>query len=161
MLKLSQFTAGGRKPTGLLNGSSVLGPIQTGSIAPLDSTISNCKTVTTPAVVAGVLTTILSLSGRGCISFLACSSVNSSARTHRLKVTLDSVVIFDATSIPIGSTTQYCPAIGSLTQTSNSPVAMGVVPRDLDFNESLLVEYASSLSETGGTYVGYAYFPRA
>ena len=161
MLKLSQFTSGGRKPNGLLNGASLLSPMSTNLSAPLAAGNTNARSVLTPALVSGVLTTILSLSGKGCISFLACAAANGTAKTHQLKVTLDGVVIFDGTSLTNTITSVFYPAIGGLAEVVYTQLALGVVHRDLDFDESLLVQYACSVSETAGTFVAYSYFPRA
>lgn len=149
----------GIHPTGLINGAS------TASLA--DNTVllnnstrglpnSMITLAATGALSAGVLATVLSLSGRGAISFLACSGVDTTARTHRLKVTLDGVVIFDATTASTSNAGSVLAAIGFFIPSSTVNAAPIFEP--LVFNSSLLVEYASSVTETAKSIIAYRYF---
>lgn len=115
------------------------------------------KTVLSGACTAGVLKTVLSLSGSGVVSFLAASSADTTSRTHSLKVTLDGVVIFDATSTNVVATTSVVSAIGAVSQPVASYAAT-VTFEPLAFTSSLLVEYASSLTETNLSNIGYRYY---
>ena len=163
MSNASQFAnAGIPRPAGVLNGTAVLRSILTDATTngPLATDALNAKSVLTGALTANTLATVLSLSGKGAIDFLACQSWDATSRTHRMKVTLDGVVIFDATSGAVASYAKYLPVIGSLVNLSASAQSMSVVPQPLMFNTSLLVEYASSITETAKTYLSYNYYPR-
>lgn len=161
MSNAAQFF-GGRgapRPTGLLNGSSALVAVATANAKPLTfGQVPMARTVASGPTTAGVLKTILSLSGSGVISLLAVESVDATSRTHRLKVTLDGVVIFDATSAAVASVSQVLSAIGGISYIIASlPVAVSLEP--LAFSTSLLIEYACSLTETDGATIGYRYYP--
>ena len=163
MSTLLQFTGGGAPiPAGVLNGTAVLRSLVTDAATngPLTTDALNAKTVATGALTANTLATILSLTGRGTIDFLACQSVDATSRTHRMKVTLDGVVIFDATSSAFGSVARYCPVIGSVVNLSTAAAHMSVIPQTIMFNTSLLIEYASSVSETAKSYIAYNYYAR-
>lgn len=160
MSNAAQFF-GGRgapHPTGLLNGASAFKQVDNINVNSLGVGFTPVKVVLCGATTAGVLKTILSLSGSGVLSFLGLESYDTTARAHRLKVTLDGVVIFDATT---GSVTQVIysfMAIGAMTNLVTSASSV-VTFEPLAFNTSLLIEYADSLSETDGAYIGYRYYP--
>lgn len=146
------------RPTGLLNGASAFKIMNSATPDLFSAGWLIAKTVTSGSTTAGVLKTVLSLSGTGVISFLAMGSADSTSRTHRLKVTLDGVVIFDATTAATANTTFVFSAIGCVVNTAASThSAPNFEP--LSFNTSLLIEYADSLSETGGAYLAYRYYP--
>lgn len=146
------------RPTGLLNGASAFKIMDSVTPDLLPAGYVIAKTVTSGSTTAGVLKTVLSLSGSGVISFLAMASANSTSRTHRLKVTLDGVVIFDATTAATANTTFVFSAIGCVVNAvAGSYSAPNFEP--LSFNTSLLIEYADSLSETDGAYLAYRYYP--
>lgn len=155
----NSLRGGGVIPSGLLNGTSSMPVLATGLGNSLFATYppSNAKVVLSGATTAATLKTILSLSGKGCISLLAVCGADITSRTHRMKVTLDGVVIFDATSAAITVIGNFCVPIGSLIPHSNY---FTVIPENLLFNTSLLIEYAGSLSETNGASIAYRYAPR-
>lgn len=150
-------------PRGLINGSastithanygSALNAAATGI-----ATTGQTKIVLSGTQVAGVLAPVLSLSGKGAIGFLACANADATSRTHRLKVTIDSIVVWDATSPASVSMNNWLFAIGCALPFGAAQAQ--VIPDYLQFNKSLLVEYASSLSETGQTVLAYKYIPR-
>lgn len=149
---------GAPRPTGLLNGASAFKLMNSATAGLMSGGWVIAKTVTSGATTAGVLKTILSLSGTGVISFMAMMSADATSRTHRLKVTLDGVVIFDATTAVTTTTTYVFSAIGTIVNTAASThSAPNFEP--LSFNTSLLIEYADSLSETDGAYLAYRYYP--
>lgn len=159
MSNLSQFS-GGRgapRPTAALNGTSAFRQVSAISNRPLFNYSTTVKTVLSGATTADVLKTILSLSGSGVVSFLAVESVDATSRTHRLKVTLDGVVIFDATTGAIASTSAMLVAIGALSQVAASAPSI-VTFEPMAFVSSLVIEYADSLSETDGATIGYRYY---
>lgn len=150
----------GIHPTGLINGASTASLSDNMAVVLNNSTRglpnSMITLAATGALSAGVLATVLSLSGRGAISFLACSGVDTTARTHRLKVTLDGVVIFDATTASTLNAGSVLAAIGFFIPSSTVNAAPIFEP--LVFNSSLLVEYASSVTETAKSIIAYRYF---
>lgn len=164
MSTLSQFASGGGiKPSGLINGAgSSFGPMPnagaTGPIAYLSP--GYAKTVTTPACTADALVTILSLAGRGVISFLAFQNADATSRTGRMKITLDGVVILDKTTSATTASGDMLPVIGQCFPAANAANGSVVVPEPLTFESSLLIEYASSLTETGKCTIAYRYMPR-
>ena len=155
MSTLSQFAGGtAMVPKALVNNTSAgsaydmglnLNPAQTVGI----------KVATSGALVAGTLVTVLSLTGRGSVGFLACVSTDATSRAHRMKVTIDDVVAYDATSTAYPSSSVGVAVIGGVLLGSSNTVVpvMDQVP----FNKSFLVEYASSVTETGKTNFGYVY----
>ena len=158
MQNLSSFTGAVARPRGLLNGASALVGYPTQQNVALLQV--NCASFLTPACNAGVLLTVMNLRGPGVLSFLACCSANTTLRSHSLKVTLDGVVIFSATCDPVASPVYYFPVLGGLSLTAQNVANSTVVTEPIFYNESLVVEYASSLSETAGAFIGYKYFPR-
>lgn len=163
MSSLSQFTGGsGIRPNGLFNGASV-GGVGWDNAIQLNASNRGLPTSmvafgTTGALTAATLTTALSLSGQGCISLLGCFGVDVTSRTHRLKVTLDGVVIYDATSGSFISPSVALVAIGGFIPSAT--INATPVYEPLVFNTSLLVEYASSLTETAKSIVFYRYVAR-
>jgi hypothetical protein len=116
------------------------------------------------ACTAGVLRTILSITGAGCISYFGGYGVDATSRTHRLKLTFDGTVVLDATSAAITLPNRSFFAIGCNRWTDYASsayyIAYGIYEVPLYFNSSLLVEYASSLTETDKTKFGYRYYLR-
>lgn len=109
---------------------------------------------------ANTLKTILSVTGKGAISKLFLSARDTTSRTHRIKITIDGTVIYDSTSAA-NSTQDVAPVIGNASYShygSNMVMDMDEFP--LFFDYSLLVEYATSLTETDKTLIGYIYYTR-
>lgn len=149
----------GIHPAGLINAASVASIIDN-TVLINNSTRglpnSLVTLAATGALTAGTLATVLSLSGKGAISFLACGGVDVTARTHRLKVTLDGVVIYDGTTASTTNSGAVLAVIGSFAPSATTtPV---IVFEPLVFNSSLLVEYASSVTETAKSVIAYRYF---
>ena len=112
------------------------------------------------ACTSNTLKTILSVTGKGAISKLFLAAMDTTSRTHRIKITIDGTVIYDSTSAA-NSTQDVAPVIGNVSYTaysSNHVLDMGEFP--LFFDYSLLVEYATSLTETDKTRIGYIYYTR-
>ena len=143
MSTLSQFGGGSRPPKSLINAFSSSGAtcifINYGTPDALKQTL-------TGAVVANTLKTVLSITGAGEINFAGVVSNDTTSRTHRMKVTIDGYVVFDATSAACIASSKGVVAIGLV-----SPITSGIPVQVLDkvvFNSSFLIEYASSISET-------------
>lgn len=136
-------------PTSIVNGYSTGGatPIVFGAALQ-----SDLKVALSGALTANVLATALSLTGRGVVSFAAAAAVDATSRTHRIKITVDGVVVFDpGASAAAAAANAGCIAIGSLV-TNNI-----VIPDNVPFNVSFLMEYASSITETNKTNFLYKY----
>ena len=146
MSSLSQFTGGSRPPKVLINNFSSGG---TGSGVVITNTSG--KLVLSGALTANTLATVISHTGSGVISYLSCASGDATSRTHRAKITIDGTVVFDATSNAVVTVNNGIVPIGI--GTSSGFFAGDPIP----YNTSLLVEYASSLSETGLTKFAYVY----
>lgn len=160
MSVLSQFSGGGiPRPAGLINGANTLSAFNIITDATVFTVNDGVlKVVATGALTANTLSTILSLSGKGVISYLGALPVDTTSRTHRFKVTLDGTVIYDATSSATTAVTRLMNVIGQIYQpAANSSV---VVTEPIFFNTSLLIEYASSVSETAKTTIAYRYYAR-
>lgn len=152
---------GGLQPRGVINGTSVAAYVD--NVVDINSAtrgISNtsCALGASGALTGGTLATVLSLSGRGVISFLAAGGVDGTARTHRLKVTLDGVVVYDATGASTTNLGSVLNPIGSFAPSTVTNPMLTFEP--LVFNTSLLVEYASSVTETAKSVIAYRYFAR-
>jgi hypothetical protein len=142
MSNLSQFKGGGiRSPKVLGNYYAVAGFTANSQTTPANYQFVGCKTSTSGAMTANALKTLLSLTGAGHISNLVLSTVDATARTMRLKITIDGVVAFDYTSASITSANTGAVICGA----GNSAILSG---DGFYFNTSFLVEAASNLAET-------------
>ena len=158
MSSLSQFVGGGGapKPTGTIDGTSAFRSCVGVGNGPLD--IAPAKLVASGACTAATLKTILSLSGKGVLSLLGVESADVTSRTHRIKVTLDGVVVFDGTTAATTSAATAFMVVGSVNYLV-AGLGSVVTYEPLAFNSSLLIEYAGSLTETNGAYICYRYYP--
>ena len=150
MSTLSQFGGGNKPPKVIVNGQSSGGSVQT-ALSNLH-VVPNAKVVLSGTLVANTLASICSVSGSGVVEFVCASTVDLTSRTIRLKVTIDGIVAFDATSADLTSAYYGIIAIGG----GNSTVGWAYSPTT--FNTSLLIEVASSLSETDKVNVAYRYY---
>lgn len=149
----SDLFAGGLRST-----TSILNYCSSGGVNVTDlpaSSNNNAKEVLSGALTAATLATALSVTGAGEIGYLAVYSKDGTARAVRIKVTVDgnATAVFDATSSSFSSTGRGLLVVGNLP--SSPPVALGaVIP--LRWNASLLVEIASSLTETDKIAIAYS-----
>ena len=135
MSNLSQFIGGSHPPQTLVNGFSDglwLIPIPR----------SPAKGIPSGALTAGTLKTVLSITGPGAVNYLAINKIDATSRTVRLKVTIDGIAVFDVTSAANTTANNGLIAVGSVVDTTWLQLG------EVTFNASLLVEIASSLSET-------------
>lgn len=159
MSNLSQFFAGGGvKPTSIINGGV---PVPGANDRAYSPAIVGSNEVASGVCTAATLKTILSVSGRGALTFLSYANVDTTSRTLRFKITLDGVVILDSTSSTI-TQAKYAFILGLAVNTSTSLSGLGYVVEGtpLLFDSSLLIEFASSLTETNKTNIGYVYYER-
>jgi hypothetical protein len=157
----------GIKPTGLINGGGSLMYVQYagGGSGPLrvSSAIPGVKGVLSGACTANILKPILSLSGRGALTFAALAGQDITPRTNRLVVVVDGAVITDQS----GANTQpsnipyAAPVVGGIGQGYDG-VGTIFIPlfEALLFEKSLQILYSSSLTETDKCLIGYRYIPR-
>ena len=142
MSSLSQFT-GGRRIASIVNAFSSGGL----SKAFPANTSTAAKTYTSGALTANALATILTIpSGRGSVNFAAAYSTDTTSRTIRLKITVDGVSIFDATTDAITTTATGLVGIGALVDSATSYTLPLFQP--VRFYSSCLIQIASSLGET-------------
>lgn len=147
MSSLSQFAGGARRVAAIINSFSS-GGVSTDLAT---STSRRIKSLASGALTAGVLGTVLNITGRGQINLIGAHSVDATSRTIRLKVTADGLVIFDATTNVMASSSIGLLALGY----TDSATVHKFQP--LRFSNSLLVQIASSLTETDkiNTLVNY------
>ncbi len=119
-----------------------------------NGTDMNFKTALCGALTADILSPVLSISGSGgVVSWLSVLSMDTTIRTMRVKVTVDGIVVFDATTGSLTNVAQGLQVIGggrSASYTSNNDIPVV-------FNNTLLVEVASSITETDKFKIGYRY----
>ena len=148
MSTLTQF-AGGGATTSVVNYYSS-GSVQSPSNIAGHSTI-NAKAVVSGGLTANVLAELLSVTGAGEVPWLCAFTNDTTSRTVRIKVTVDGVSVFDATSSAITTSGIGTVVVGHSPSTNYHTQA----PAPLRFNQSLLVEVASSLGETGKVSIAY------
>lgn len=147
MSTLSQFMGGGAT-TSVINAHSSGG---TAVAINLSASVNNgLREVLSGALTANTLATVLSVTGGGVIPALTAYAKDSTARTVRLKVTVDGTSVFDATSSSVSAAGQGIFAAGSIENTGSFRQG-----EPIRFLTSLLVEVASSLTETDKLAIGY------
>ena len=136
MSNLSQFIGGSRPPKTIVNGCS------SGALLSVIG-VNGAKSAASGATTADALKTMLTVSGAGAVKFLWLKKVDTTPRTLRLKVTIDGVAVFDATSASDAAANNGLLAVGNTIDSSYPQL------ENVAFNSSLLVEAASSVaSET-------------
>lgn len=98
---------------------------------------------------AGTLQTVISHTGRGRLNALAVYAKNATARTIRLQLTIDGTVVFNATSNSISASGTGMMVVGVVSTST-------LVMQPIDYNESLLIEVASSVSSDAAANIGLA-----
>ena len=139
-----------RAPTSIINSTSTAGSPQVVVGLPADE--QGLKSSASGILTADVLSTVLNLTGSGVFTFVSCQSVDATARTHRFKLTIDGVVVYDSETASTGSTGKGIILIGTLA--SAAYPGLSLVP----FNTSFKLEYASDLTETDKTRYHYQYW---
>lgn len=99
------------------------------------------RQINTGIVVAGVLKEMLSIAGRGIVTFCSVESMDATLRQLRLKVVADGVTVFDATGVAATNLRAGLIATGKGEYGTATP-DFGIV-----FNSSFSASIASSLSE--------------
>jgi len=151
---LSQFySTSGIKPLSKVVGTlGINGPSAPGSI------VMNAPfTVLVGAVTANTLKTILTVSGKGALTWLGALIADGTSRTTRLVIELDGVTIYDSTNTAGTTSGRWCIAHGSV---SGDASRCSIEATPLMFDTSLVIKYASSVSETDKASIGYIYYTR-
>jgi hypothetical protein len=148
MSVLTQFTGGERV-------SSIVGaPVTSTSMQNLYPA-AGATAALSGAMTAATLKTALSITGRGRINWAAIYCNDATARTLRMKITVDGSVIRDTTSASISTANGGFVGLGG--GFYNGTFATAVFYQPVRFGESLLIEIASSVSETDKATFAYAY----
>lgn len=131
-----------RPPTSLVNARTVASNVP----GELLSTISDVARVTlSGALTANTLKTMLTITGRGVLDIIGYGTVDATARTVRVQITIDGTVVANVTSGSIATANTGGILIGAVIGNNTIPsFVFGRIP----FNVSCLVEIASSLTET-------------
>ena len=156
MSNLNQFLSGvhSRSPISIVQLNSTTGYTAGDMVAIAGSGLNSrqgAKEILSGALTAATLATALSLTGGGILSFLTIFSVDATARTLRMQITIDGTICFDSTSASLSSANVGSLIIGSI---SGSVYA---VDREIPFNSSLVIKAASSLTETDKIGIGVRY----
>ncbi len=106
------------------------------------------------SMTAATLKTLLNISGTGVnLTQLTFRTNDVTSRTIRVKITVDGTVICDSTSTAITTVDNGGCWAGSITFASNPSMAVPAIRS----NSTLLVEYASSVTETDKITAEYIY----
>lgn len=103
------------------------------------------------AMTANTLYEFYSFTGRGRLNALSAYTIDSTARTIRVKVTIDGTVIYDATSSSISTSGYGVVPVGVV---SNSGA---LVFQPVEWQTSCLIEVATSVTETDKVATGINY----
>ena len=143
MPNISQYIGSNRPPASIINEFSAGGTATTG--APF--TTSPGKQILSGALTANTLATALSITGAGMLMLAGLRTMDATARTVRLKITIDGVSCFDATSSSIAVSADGIVGVGSILNNGTAGGSAHVFAQ-VTFNSSLLIQVASSLTET-------------
>ena len=156
MSNLIQFFSGsGLKPIDVQKNTAL--PTITISYPTTTSLSGQVSSVLSGTCTAAILKTAVSVTGRGAISWLGVDSVDVTSRTHRLKITIDGVTVLDKTTVASIVANRTIHLIGTAFSAIPSQVIEGV---PLFYDSSLLIEYASSNSETDKATISYINYLR-
>ena len=147
MSVLSQFV-GGQRVTSLVGTPS--------TSASMSSVVSRAAATAalSGAMTSATLKTALTITGRGRVNWLELYTNDATSRTLRMKLTLDGTVIRDHTTSAIAATSTGFVGLG-VGVYEGGPFTMLFQP--LTFTDSLLVEIASSVTETDKASFAYNY----
>ena len=119
------------------------------------SGVGRGKEVLSGALTANTLATVLSLTGPGEVPLLTSYTKDTTARTVRTVVIVDGVTVFDFTSASIGVPKRGAIVAGQVAGGGSSYVTQG---NPIRFSVSLVVQQASSLTETDKIALAYIAF---
>lgn len=148
MSNLSQFTGGVRPPKNIVNSCSTAGFASFQVLSTLP------KQILSGAVTAGTFKTVLSVTGQGSIDFLSFYQIDGTSRSASCRLTIDGTVVFNSYYAALNSYGNGGIAVGAVIQPASNTYA---IPQSVSFNNSFLVELASTLSETDKVAIGVIY----
>lgn len=152
MSYITRFASGNRATKQIINNVSTAGFPWSG----VRSLIQGAKSVASGAMTANTLKTVISVSGSaGVMDYLTIKTVDATSRTLRVKITVDGVVVFDFTSAATATTGDIACIISSTTDTNASAPEPSELK--LTWNNTLLIETASSVTETDKFTYYYRY----
>lgn len=154
MSVLSQFSGSGQRPPKVLVNKYADSGFVCARVD-LSTNGANAKQVYSGAMTAATLKTILSVTGAGSIDYLSVRGMDITSRTLRMKITIDGVVVLDSTSAATADASSNGAVYIGVGDGSGATWPAAYEPTL--FNASLLVEVASSLSETDKFLIGYKY----
>jgi len=106
------------------------------------------------SMTAATLKTLLSVSGVGCrVRYLTFRSNDATARTVRVKITVDGTSVYDFTSASFSVSGNGVFLAGHVSVSSTTTIMLP----DIISNSTMLIEYASSLTETDKITADYIY----
>jgi hypothetical protein len=143
MTTLSQF--GVSRPT-----KSIVSVYSSGTPAGVACGAVGQLEVLSGAVTANTLKTLLTISSAGEMTQLSAYTKDTTSRTVRCQVTVDGTVVFNSTTAAITTS-----GSGIIVTGRRSDATFESVFPTIRFNSSLVVEVASSLSETDKVAIGY------
>jgi len=117
--------------------------------------ISRGKEVLSGALTSGVLQTVLTLTGPGEVPLLASYTKDATARTLRTVVIVDGTTVFDFTSASIGTGGRGALIAGGFAGVPGGSTYYPAQGNPIRFANSLVVQLASSLTETDKLAISY------
>lgn len=137
-------------------GGGVVKALPCGFAGPITSSLSVASpkiTTASGAVTATTLKNILSITGSGGqLDMLAVASANGTSKTMTLRVVVDGVEIFNGATATVAATHSFVLLGGVI---SGTPTHL--LPDPIEWTSSLLIQYTSSVTETDGANISYAY----
>lgn len=153
MSYITRFASGNRATKQIINNVSTAGFLWVG----VRSSIQGAKSVASGAMTANTLKTVISVSGSaGVMDYLTIKTADATSRTLRVKITVDGVVVFDFTSAATATSGDTACIISSTTDAGAS-AAPEPSELKLTWNNTLLIETASSVTETDKFTYYYRY----
>jgi hypothetical protein len=146
----SLYATGSGPVTSIVNYFSSGGTSTSASIASVVS--HNAKEIMSGALTAATLKTLLTRTGRGRLNLLTAFVADATSRTVRVQVIVDGTTIYDATSNAITNPGSGVVPVGVVTAATG---ALEMQP--IEFQTSLEIKLASSLTETDKVSIGVNY----
>ena len=138
MSTFNQFFALSKKTTAILNKDNTTSTY----LVAVPSYLQNTP-ILSGSLTANTLSTLYSHTGSGSINFLALFVNDATSRSIRIKLTLDGNVVYDELSSTITTAYNGLKPIG-IWDNTNKILAL----EPIAYNESILVEISSTLTET-------------
>jgi len=160
MSNLTQFAVGNRPSKNIVNDSSTSG-FALRWVTGNTTLVYGAQQILSGALTANTLKTVLSITGSGTLDFLAAIVMDSTSRSLRARATIDGIVVFDSTSAAgVSSVGAGCVIAGGRVLSDVTTNSMAIPSGNVIFNSSLLIEVASSLTETDklAIYTSYKTF---